>query len=549
MPMSLPDNVPPPPEEPAEPPDWPGEPSAAEEPAGEPPTAPSALAIPTAAAVAAPPAGPLADYEAERALLGALLLNDEVFYQVADIVSAHDFAHPAHRRIWEAIQALMQQRQSLDVPLLAAELRRRDALDDIGGLAYLSALLHSADHSLNAEQYARLVADYSLRRQLQTAAQEIVRLVHRTDLDGDQVLEEAEKLLFRIGGQRYRRDVEPLPQVLEDIYAYLKHLKENEGVAGIPTGFRLLDNLLKGLQPSDFIIVAGRPSMGKSAFLTTLALNAARLGQRVAIFSLEMSNEQVAQRMLSIETGIGSQLFRDPRRLTPAQWERLEQAIANLSHLAIYLDDTPALTPLQLRVKCLRLQQQYGLDLVLVDYLQLMRGEHANQNRVQEVSYISRALKILARDLNVPVVAAAQLSRAVESRDDKRPILSDLRESGSLEQDADVVMFLYRENYYKQKELQREGQRVHISNEPEPIEVIVAKHRNGPTGKVELVFDPRWAAFREPTARGPGGPERPAPPRPYAGAGPTPVPPEPDALPDHGLLDDADHILGLTEEP
>ena len=451
-----------------------------------------------AAALATPPASqPLSDVQAERALLGALLLNPEMYYEVADRVSARDFTFTPHRHIWEAMAYLIQQNQSVDVAVLAAELRRREVLDEVGGPAYLSELLTAVDRSLSAPHYARLVADYSLRRQLQAAAQEIVRLVHRTDLEGDDILREAEQMLFRIGTERYRREVREIEQVLEDLRKHLERLKDLEGVAGIPTGFQRLDHMLKGLQPSDLIIVAGRPGMGKTAFLVSIALNAARNGKRVAIFSLEMSNEQVAQRMLSQETGFGAEMFRDPRRLRDDQWARLEEAIQRLGRLPIFLDDTPALTPQQLRVKCLRLNQHHGLDLVLVDYLQLMSGGRRSENRVQEVSFISRSLKYLARDLNIPVVAAAQLSRAVEQRADRRPMLSDLRESGALEQDADVVMFLYRESYYEQDDGKDGDGSRRLRHEPEPVDLHVAKHRNGPTGHIQLIFEPWRAAFRE----------------------------------------------------
>ncbi len=498
-------DLPPPPEEPRDLPPWNGDDPAEEDadaalvpaPAASP--APAARRAPAAVTRAEPAPQPLSDIQAERALLGALLLNPEMYYEVADRVSAQDFTFLAHRHIWEAMSALISQSHSVDVAVLAAELRRKEVLDEVGGVAYLSELLTEVDRSLSAPHYARLVADYSLRRQLQAAAQEIVRLAHRTDMDGDEVLHEAERLLFRIGSERYRRDVQDIGRVLTELREHLERLKEREGLAGIPTGFKHLDNLLKGLQPSDLIIVAGRPGMGKTAFLVTLALNAARKGKRVAIFSLEMSNEQVAQRMLSQETGLGADLFRSPQRFTSQQWEQLQEAMDRLAALAIFLDDTPALTPQQLRVKCLRLSQQHGLDLVIVDYLQLMSGGRRTENRVQEVSYISRSLKHLARDLNIPVLAAAQLSRAVEQRADKRPMLSDLRESGALEQDADVVMFLFREKYYEQQQ-DGDGDGAaprRLSREPEPVELHIAKHRNGPTGLVELTFEPWKAAFRE----------------------------------------------------
>ncbi len=500
-------DLPPQPEEPQDLP-WPEE-AAVPEDGAEAEQAAAPLARPATAPTAPPRQTPslavrepLADVQAERLLLSAVLLNNQIFFEIADRVAPADFSLQAHRYIWKTIVHLMHEHQQVTPADLITELRKQGVLEEVGGEAFLYDLTFVADRSASAPHYAQLVADYSLRRQLLAAAQEMVRLVHRADLEAEQVLEEAERLLFRISSRRYRREVLPLEQVLEALRERLAQLREREDLAGIPTGFQHLDSKLKGLQPSDLIIVAGRPGMGKTAFLVTLALRAAQHhGKRVAIFSLEMSNEQVAQRMLSQETGLGADLFRDPRRLRGPLWEQLSEAMTYLQQLPIYLDDTPALTPQQLRVKCMRLAQQHKLDLVIVDYLQLMSGGRSRgENRVQEVSYISRMLKHLARDLNVPVVAAAQLSRAVEQRPDKRPILADLRESGALEQDADVVLFLYREEYYKRKEAEQKGEAQgsrRAPRQPERLEIIIAKHRNGPTGTVEVFFEPWRAGFRE----------------------------------------------------
>ncbi|NPA27157.1 MAG: replicative DNA helicase [Chloroflexi bacterium] len=434
---------------------------------------------------------PLVNLEAERALLAALLFNPEIFHEVARIVQASDFGLPAHRYIWQAIQTLVNDAGSFDLTTLAHELARRGVLEKIGGSAYLAELLSYEALSIHAPQYARIIADLSLRRRLRDAASEIVRLAYQKDLSADEALAEAEKRLFAVSARRYEKELVPLEKVLEDLVKDLERRAEQQDLGGIPTGFAKLDQLLKGLQRSDLIIVAGRPGMGKTAFLISLARHAAQQHKRVALFSLEMSNEQVAQRLLSQETGISASRFREPYRLTSDEWGLLVEAVERLSALPIYLDDTPVLTPTQLRVKCRRLQHLYGLDIIFVDYLQLMHSGRRSESRVQEVSYISRSLKQLARDLNIPVVAAAQLSRAVEHRQDKKPMLADLRESGALEQDADVVMFLYRPGVYAREEEKPPP------DEPDLTKVIVAKHRNGPVGEVDLLFIPTLAYFRD----------------------------------------------------
>ncbi|NPA05990.1 MAG: replicative DNA helicase [Chloroflexi bacterium] len=434
----------------------------------------------------------LANPQVERALLASLLFNPEMFHEVANIVQASDFAVLAHRYIWQAMQTLISETGTFDLPTLEHELQRRGVLDKIGGTAFLAELLTYEAHSLNAPYYARIVADLSLRRRLRDAASEIVRLAYQNDLSADEALAEAEKRLFAVSARRYEKDLVPLEQVLGELVEDLHERAARHDLSGIPTGFSKLDQILKGLQRSDLIIVAGRPGMGKTAFLISLARYAALQKRRVALFSLEMSNEQVAQRLLSQETGISASRFREPQRLTQEEWALLYEAVERLSALPIYLDDTPVLTPTQLRVKCRRLQHLYGLDIIFVDYLQLMHSGRRSESRVQEVSYISRMLKQLARDLNIPVVAAAQLSRAVEHRQDKKPVLADLRESGALEQDADVVMFLYRPSMYA-----REDDAKPSPDEPDVTKVIIAKHRNGPVGEVDLLFIPAAARFQD----------------------------------------------------
>ncbi len=425
------------------------------------------------------------DTQAEAALLGAVLISPDIYPEVAQILKGEDFFILRHRWIWEAIARLSEERQPVDILTVMEELERAGHLDEVGGRAYLVKLTADVPSSLHAPHYARLVEETSVRRRMLAAAEHIAQLAHQRDLGVEAILDEAEKALFNVSERRITRGVKPFREVLTAYYDYLDHLRTHQGEAlGIPTGFIDLDKLLSGFQPSDFIIVAGRPGMGKTAFLLSIAKTAAqRHRKRVAIFSLEMSNEQLVQRLLAQETGIDSQRLRTGE-ISAEEWDKISQAVDAFSNAPIFLDDTPAITPTQLRTKCRRLHMEYGLDLIMVDYLQLMSSGSRSENRVQEVSQISRNLKALARELNVPVLAAAQLSRAVEQRTDKRPMLSDLRESGSLEQDADVVMFLYREEVYDEN-TEKEG----------IAEVIVAKHRNGPTGRVELIFQKELARF------------------------------------------------------
>jgi replicative DNA helicase len=323
------------------------------------------------------------------------------------------------------------------------------------------------------------------------AANQIARLAYQQDSGLETVMDEAEKAVFGVSERRMTRDLQSIQQVLSDYYERVGQMAARpDDLFGVPTGFIDLDRLLGGLQPSDLLIVAGRPGQGKTGFLLSIAKNAAQAYKKtVAIFSLEMSNEQLVQRLISQETGIDSQRLRTGK-LENEEWPLFTQAIETMSGTRMFLDDTPAITPLQLRTKCRRLHMEYHLDLVIVDYLQLMAGEGRSENRVQEVSYISRNMKVLARELNVPVLAAAQLSRAVEQRADKRPVLSDLRESGSLEQDADIVMFIYRPDQYEKDTVKQNL-----------AEIMVAKHRNGPVGSVELVFRSNLAKFENAATR------------------------------------------------
>ncbi len=423
--------------------------------------------------------------EAEEAVLGSVLINPEAYYDVAAFLQSDDFYIHRHRWIWESFHRLHERRVPIDFLTVSEELDQMGQLAEVGGPAYLTALINNVPTSLHAESYGRIVEGTAIRRKMLQAANDIAKLAFQEEIGVDAVMDEAEKAVFGVSERRLTRDLQTIQQVLSEYYDRIDLLARREpGISGVPTGFIDLDRTLEGLQPSDFLIVAGRPGMGKTAFMLSAAKNAALTHKKhVAIFSLEMSNEQLIQRLIAQETEIDSQRLRSGK-LEDDEWQLFSHAVEVLSDTRMFLDDTPSLTPLQLRTKCRRLHLEHRLDLVVVDYLQLMSSGLRAENRVQEVSYISRNLKVLARELNVPVLAAAQLSRAVEQRTDKEPQLSDLRESGSLEQDADIVMFIHRPEMYEKDTLRQNL-----------AQIKIAKHRNGPTGSVDLVFRSNIAKF------------------------------------------------------
>ena len=434
--------------------------------------------------------------EAEEAVIGSVLVNTEVYFDLAHFLSPDDFFLHRNRWIWEAFVGLHEQRLPIDVLTVSEELERQGRLDEIGGPAYLTALIHSVPTSLHAVAYGQVVEETAIRRRLIEAAQQVARLAYQADTPIEDAVNEAEKAVFGVSERRLTHQLQPIKQVLSEYYDRIDYLaRHQDETIGVPTGFIDLDRVLGGMQPSDLLIIAGRPGQGKSGFCLSVAKNASQIHKkRVAFFSLEMSNEQSVQRLVAQETAIDSQRLR-MGEIRDEEWPLFTQAVSTLSDTHLYLDDTPAITPLQLRTKCRRLHMEVGLDLVIVDYLQLMTGDTRTENRVQEVSYISRNLKVLARELKVPVLSAAQLSRAVEQRSDKRPVLSDLRESGSLEQDADVVLFIYRPDQYETDTLKQNV-----------AEIIVAKHRNGPTHSgIELVFRRSLAKFENAERRQPIG--------------------------------------------
>jgi replicative DNA helicase len=379
--------------------------------------------------------------EAEEAVLGSLLIDPDAIFEVASFLRPGAFYRVQNKWIYEAILSLSERREPLDFITLTEELRRREQLEEVGGEAYIISLINAVPTSINAPSYGRLVEATALRRKMITAASTIANLAYEEAEDINVVIDRAEQALFSISEERTTRDLMPIKQIAHE---YLERIEElharGDDVIGVPTGFVDLDRLLGGLNKSDLIIVAARPGMGKTSLQTAMALTAAnRHGKRVAIFNLEMSGEQLVQRMISAETRIDSQRLRRGD-LQEREWPIFMEAIGRLSETRIFIDDTPSITPMQLRTKCRRLYAEHGLDMVMIDYLQLMQAERSSNNRVQEISEISRGLKTLARELAVPVVAAAQLSRAVEQRQDKRPLLSDLRDSGCLTGDSLVTL-------------------------------------------------------------------------------------------------------------
>ncbi|MBN1429816.1 MAG: replicative DNA helicase [Anaerolineae bacterium] len=423
--------------------------------------------------------------EAEEAVLGAILVNPEALFEVLPFLKAEDFFIVRHAWIWDAMLSLHERRDPLDYLTIVSELEQIGKLAEIGGAAYILSLINKTPSSLNVEGYGRIVERMALRRRLIDAAQQVARVAHSDETDIDEVINRAEQAVFEVTERRLVHDLVPIKNAASEYFDHISFLaRHQEMVMGVPSGFIDLDRLLGGLQKSDLVIIAARPGMGKSSMLNSIVMNAARLNQRVALFSLEMSNEQLVQRFISGITHIPSHKLREGK-LDDRDWAEFVQATEDISRLPIHLDDTPALSTQELRSKARRLHLEYGLSLIVVDYLQLMTTPLRSENRVQEISYISRSLKQLARELNVPLISAAQLSRAVEQRTDKRPLLSDLRESGSIEQDADVVMFIYRDAYYNPD-----------TPDGDRTEIQIAKHRNGPTGVVDLIFIPELTQFQ-----------------------------------------------------
>jgi len=429
--------------------------------------------------------------EAEAGVLGSLLIDPDATVQVADFLKPDDFYREAHRAIYQAMIDLYENRAPADLITLTDELARRGKLEDIGGLSYVSSLANQVPTSANVEYYARIVERTAILRRLIHAAGQIAAVAYN-EPEATVALDQAEKLIFNVSQRSMRADLEPIRDTLREYMDKLDQLHERRGdIVGVATGFTDLDKLTGGLQKSDLVILAARPAVGKTGLSLSLAHNAAlRFGHTIGIFSLEMSKEQLVARLLSMDAGVDQQRLRTGR-LQDDEWDRISESVGRLSEAKIYLDDTPGISLVEMRSKARRLMMERGFDLLIVDYLQLMQGSGGgragHENRVQEISEISRGLKGLARELDIPVLALSQLSRAVESRTDKRPQLSDLRESGSIEQDSDIVMFIYRDEVYNPETTER----------PNIADIIIAKHRNGPVGTINLYFQAAQTRFRD----------------------------------------------------
>lgn len=424
--------------------------------------------------------------EAEQSLLGSLLIDRDAVIKVASYVRASDFYQTTNGTIYQAILDLYNRREPTDFVTLTDELTRRERLDLVGGISYLSSLITSVPTAVHVEYYGRIVERTATLRRLIDAGSEIVAIGYQDGVEAEDALDNAERALFAVSETRRTGDFHSIAEVLDRFFDQIDYMQQHRGeVVGVATGFADLDQLTGGLQRSDLIIVAARPSMGKTAFALGVAYGAAlQHGKTVGIFSMEMSAEQLVQRLLATETGVDSHRLR-LGQINDNEWDRISRAFGRLSEANIFIDDSAAAGIMDIRSKARRLQAEHGVDLIIVDYLQLMSGRRS-ENRVQEISEISRGLKGLARELNIPVVALSQLSRAVETRSDHRPMLSDLRESGSIEQDADIVMFIYREEKYDE-----------TSDKKGIAEIMVSKHRNGPVGSINLRFFEQTARFAD----------------------------------------------------
>lgn len=427
--------------------------------------------------------------EAEKCVLGAILINNHAFNQAAEVIDALDFFRDAHRRIFEKMVLLTDRSEPVDLVTLKDELGRSGDLDDVGGPAYISSLTDGVPRSANVEYYAKIVKEKSTLRRLIQSATEILTRSYDAEEDADDLLDEAERSIFQIAEHRLRSGFIRLSELVDSGYQLIEQLQAHRGlITGVPSGFEKLDEMTSGFQKADLVIVAARPAMGKTSFVLNVALHCGiQAAKTVGIFSLEMSKEQLFMRMLTSEARVDAHRFRGGF-LGEQDYARLVDAFARLHDARVFIDDSPAVGILEMRAKARRLKLEHGLDMLVVDYLQLMQGRGKFENRQQELASISRALKILAKELNIPIVALSQLSRAPEARGDHRPQLSDLRESGALEQDADVVLFIFREEMYGQ-----EGDR---RPEAEGIaEIIVGKQRNGPTGTARLAFIKQYTRF------------------------------------------------------
>ncbi len=425
--------------------------------------------------------------EAERSALGACMLSKEALMDVAEEVRAEDFYNESHREIFNSIMRLYRENISVDMLTVCEDLKKQKALDMVGGRTYIGTLTSEVPSTANAGDYAKIVAEKAMMRQLIFASEEIAAKGYEDKEDTEGLINAAESSIFRIAQKRQKNDYAKIQDVLMKNLKMIDEAERNQGnVIGLPTGFKALDEKTSGLQKSDLIIIAARPGMGKTAFaLNVAAQSAVKAKASVLIFSLEMSQEQLGQRLIAMQARVESEKLKKGN-LERKDWDRINVALDELNETKIVIDDTPGISIMEMRNKCRRLKAEQGLDLVVIDYLQLMTFDGRADSRQQEVSALSRHLKLLAREMDCPVIVLSQLSRAPEQRQDKRPMLSDLRESGSIEQDADIVIFLYRDDYYNEN-----------SEKPGVCEVNLAKHRSGPTERLELTWVARYTKFSD----------------------------------------------------
>jgi len=432
---------------------------------------------------------PPQNIEAEQAVLGAMLIEREAISKVAELLRPEDCYREAHRLIYNAMLELFNKNDAVDMVTVIEFLRKGDKLESAGGISYITSLANSVPTAANVLYHARIVEEKALLRQLINAATNITSLGYEDNEEVASILDTAEKTILSVSSRRMGGEFTPIKSIIFDAFSKIEQLYASKGsITGLSTGFKDLDRLTSGLQPSDLILIAARPSMGKTAFVLNIAQHIGiKEKKAVAFFSLEMSKEQLVQRMLCAESTIDSQRLRIGE-LEPNDWTKLVSGADRLSAAPIFIDDTSGITVMEMRSKCRRLKIEYDLKLIIIDYLQLMQGssKKGSENRQQEISEISRSLKGLAREIGVPVIALSQLSRSVESRQVKKPMLSDLRESGSLEQDADIVAFLYRDDYYNPD-----------SEQKNITEVIIAKHRNGPVDTIQLFFHKQFTKFSD----------------------------------------------------
>ena len=434
-------------------------------------------------AVASPERALPHNLEAEKSVLGAILIHNEAFNHAAELIDSRDFFRDAHRRIFDKMVALSERNDAIDFITLKEELARAGELEEVGGPAYIASLADGVPRTANVEHYARIVKEKATLRSLIHSANRILSEAYRAEEDADVILDGAEKAIFEIAEDRIKEGFVPLRDLVQSSFATIEKLQQHKGlVTGVPTGFIDLDEMTSGLQPSDLVLVAARPSMGKTSFVLNIAQHVGtQTDMTVGFFSLEMSKEQLFMRMLTAEARIDAHRFRSGF-LNEKDYGRLSHALGTLAEARVFIDDSASLGVLEMRAKARRLQSEHGLHLLIVDYIQLMQGRGRFESRQTEIASISRSLKGLAKELKIPIVALSQLSRASETRADHRPQLSDLRESGALEQDADVVMFIFREEQYRGADGQPNQGAEGVA------EIIIGKQRNGPVGTAKLAF-------------------------------------------------------------